>query len=152
MASECTLLYDEQDLLIQMEFIKWNNPQAAFYERVYHFLIDDLEQVNAYGLEGLKEKLHFKNSRDYRLETVLGMLDRYGVVEGDLENKNLAVCSELPHQLADQDYLDDKLKREQKKLYALVEYVKTEKCRKAFIHQYFGLPHGQECGACDRCE
>ena len=149
--SECTLLYDEDDLLIPMEFIKWNNPEARFYERVYQFLIEDMEQVNANELEGLKEKLLFKNKRDYRLETVLSIFDRYGVTEGSLEVKNLRACCELPEKFTDQEYLDDKLKREQKKLYALVQYVKTEKCRKAFIHDYFGLPHAQKCGACDEC-
>lgn len=149
--SDCTLLYDEQDLLIQMEFIRWNNPQAAFYERLYDFLREDIEQVNAYGVEGLKEKLHFKNKHDYRLETALGILDRYGVTEGSLEEKNLAVRGALPEQLSDDDFLKEKLLREQKKLYALVQYVKTEHCRKAFIHEYFGLPSETFCGACDRC-
>lgn len=149
--SDCTLLYDEQDLLIQMEFIRWNNPQAAFYARLYDFLREDLEQVNAYGVEGLKEKLHFKNKHDYRLETALGILDRYGVTEGSLEEKNLAVLDVLPEQLSDDDFLKEKLLREQKKLYALVQYVKTERCRKAFIHEYFGLPSEAFCGACDRC-
>ena len=139
--SDCLLLYDEQDLLIQMEFIKWNNPGAEYYERVYNFLIEEAEKINAYGLDGFKEKLHFKNRRDYRLETVLAMLDRYAVVEGDIERKNLAVAGPLPTNLSDQEYLDDKLKREQQKLYALVQYAKTEDDRKAFIHHYFGLPY-----------
>lgn len=149
--ADCTLLYDEQDLLIQMEFIRWNNPQARFYERLYDFLREDIEQVNAYGVEGLKEKLHFKNKHDYRLETALGILDRYGVTEGSLEEKNLVVRSDLSEQLTDEDFLNEKLLREQKKLYALVQYVKTENCRKAFIHEYFGLPSAKQCGACDRC-
>jgi ATP-dependent DNA helicase RecQ len=149
--STCTLLYDEQDLLIQMDFIKWNNPGAAFYERLYHFLIEDLEAVNALGLEGLKEKLHFKNRHDYRLETALGMLDRYDVTEGDLESKNLVVRSELPEALTDQEGLDGKLKFEQKQLYTMVQYAKAGGCRKAFIHEYFGLPHAEQCAACDRC-
>lgn len=149
--ADCILFYDDQDLLIQMEFMRWNNPAADFYERLYNFLVEDLEQVNAFGVEGLKEKLHFKNKHDYRLETALGMLDRYSVTEGSLEEKNLAVLGELPEALTNDDFLKDKLKREQKKLYALVQYVQTERCRKAFIHEYFGLPHEENCGACDRC-
>ncbi|MCA9734150.1 MAG: ATP-dependent DNA helicase RecQ [Deferribacteres bacterium] len=139
--SDCLLLYDEQDLLIQMEFIKWNNPDAAYYERVYHFLIEELEKINAFGIDEFKEKLHFKNRRDYRLETVLSMLDRYAVIEGSIETKNIVVQNELPSQLMDQTTLDAKLKREQQKLYSLVQYAKTEDDRKAFIHAYFGLPY-----------
>ncbi|KAA3619429.1 MAG: ATP-dependent DNA helicase RecQ [Calditrichaeota bacterium] len=139
--SDCLLLYDEQDLLIQMEFIKWNNPNAEYYERVYNFLLEELEKINAYGLEGFKEKLHFKSRRDFRLETVLSILDRYAVVEGNIESKNLTVEAALPDHLCDQKYLDAKLQREQHKLYALVQYAKTEDNRKAFIHEYFGLPY-----------
>ncbi len=139
--SDCLLLYDEQDLLIQMEFIKWNNPGAEFYERVYHFLIEEVEKINAFGLEGFKEKLHFKNRRDYRLETVLSMLDRYAVIEGDIESKDLVVLGELPTSLSNPDYFDAKLQREQQKLYSLVQYAKTTGNRKAFIHKYFGLPY-----------
>ncbi len=149
--SDCLLLYDEQDLLIQMDFLNWNNPGAAFYHRLYHFLLADAEQVNACGLEGLKEKLHFKNKHDFRLETALGMLERYGVTTGSLEGKDLAVIAELPEELTDQKELDRKLKREQRRLYALVQYARHPGCRKAFIHEYFGLSHAGTCGACDRC-
>ncbi len=149
--SECLLLYDEQDLLIQMDFLNWNNPSAAFYHRLYHFLLEDTAQVNAYGLEGLKEKLHFKNKHDYRLETALGMLERYGVITGSLEGKDLAVINELPEDLTDQEALEGKLKREQRRLYALVQYARHPGCRKAFLHEYFGLSHAETCGACDRC-
>ena len=151
LSATCILLYDEQDLLIQMDFMKWNNPGAGFYERLYHFLIEDIEAANALGLEGLKEKLHFKNRHDFRLETALGMLDRYGVTAGDLEARTLSVQSDLPETLTDQDYLESKLKREQKKLYTMVQYVRAEACRKAFIHEYFGVAHAETCGACDRC-
>ncbi|MEJ2053544.1 MAG: helicase-related protein [Calditrichaceae bacterium] len=113
--SICTLLYDEMDLNIQMEFMKWNNPNAEFYYRAYQLLNSDIERVNGEGMEYFKEQLTFKNRRDYRAETVLGILDRWGVTEGDIEHKNLKVISELPDELSDQEYLDVKLKNEQQK-------------------------------------
>ena len=136
----CHLLYDEQDLLIQMDFIKWNNPGADFYQRVYDILLDDLEKANALGIEWMKERLLFKNRTDFRLETALGMLDRFGVVSGSIEQKNLQIVDGLPDLLSDEDYLAEKLQREQKKLYTMVQYAKTTDNRKAFIHNYFGLP------------
>ncbi len=139
--STCALLYDEQDLLIQMEFIKWSNPDAEFYERVYQILSNAGDTINSHDMEWLKEQLHYKNRRDYRTETVLSMLDRYGVTEGELEKKNLRLLTDLPAQLQDQDFLDAKLERQQKKLYSLVQYTKCDGDRKAFIHQYFGLPY-----------
>lgn len=139
MPSQCTLLYDERDLLIQMNFIKWNNPDASYYDRVYHFLSSHREESNAYGLEYVKENLHFKDRNDFRLETVLGMLDRYGVTEGSLETKDILIQSELPEQLVSEKYLQEKIKREQQKLYAMVRYTKLENRHKEFINEYFGV-------------
>jgi len=150
--SNCTLLYDEMDLNIQMEFIKWNNPSAEFFHRAHNLLKGDIERVNGEGMEYFKEQLTYKNRRDYRAETVLGILDRWGVTEGDIEQKNLNLISDLPENLSDQIYLDKKQKNEQQKLYKMMLYAKLESCRKAFIHEYFGLDHGETCGACDNDE
>jgi ATP-dependent DNA helicase RecQ len=139
--SQCVLLYQESDLATQMEFMQWSNPDAEFYERVYDFLRHDIEQVSAFGLDWLRERLHHKSKHDRRLETSLSMLDRYGVIEGRLSPLEVEVADALPSALRDQARLDDKLLRDQKKLYALVQYVKHEGDRKAFIHEYFGLPY-----------
>jgi ATP-dependent DNA helicase RecQ len=140
--AECLLLYNESDLATQMEFMQWSNPDAEFYRRVYDYLLHDGEQVRAFGLEWLREKLHAKQKHDRRLETALSMLDRYGVVEGTLSPLNVKVVAELPEALADSRRLADKLLRDQKKLLALVQYVKCETGRKDFIHDYFGIPSG----------
>ena len=137
--SLCLLLYDEQDLNIHLEFMKWNNPSAEFYNRAHTLLRADLDRVNGEGIEYLKEQLTYKNRRDFRAETVLSIFDRYGVIEGDIEKKNIGVISEIPEKLTDQDYLDVKLRREQEKLYSMMLYAKLEEGRKDFIHQYFGL-------------
>ena len=63
------------------------------------------------------------------------------VIEGEWEPMTLEVIDKLPPQLVDQDRLDEKLKRDQQKLYALVQFVRHEGDRKAFIHDYFGLPY-----------
>ncbi len=147
--SACVLLYDEQDLNIQMEFIKWNNPSAEFYHRAYHLLLSDGERVNAEGLDYFKEQLTFKNRRDFRAETVLSILDRWAVVEGSLESKNLQVVRPLPQHLTEESFLEQKLKNEQMKLYKMMQYAKLDTCRKAFIHEYFGVEHPPVCGACD---
>ncbi len=138
--SICSLLYDEQDLNIQLEFMKWNNPAAGFYDRLYRLLQSDIGRANAEGMDFIKEQMTYKNSRDYRVETALGIFDRWGITEGEIEKKNLSIISEIPANLTDQDYLDGKLKREQKKLYSMMLYAKLETCRKVFIHEYFGLP------------
>jgi ATP-dependent DNA helicase RecQ len=147
--SECSLLYDEQDLNIQLQFIEWNNPGASYYDRLYRLLTDQLERINAEGIDFLREQMSFKNRSDFRLETALGILDRFGITEGNLESKNLAIVSDLAEELSSEENRSTKLKMEQEKLYQMVLYTKEETCRKAFIHRYFGLEYQDECGVCD---
>jgi ATP-dependent DNA helicase RecQ len=137
--SKCLLMYDERDLATQMEFMKWSNPDAEFYERVYDFLKNDLEQINAFGLEWLRERLHFKQKHDRRLETVLSMMDRWGVIEGTIEPMSLKGVGELPERLRERTQLAEKLKRDQQKLFSMLQYAKHEGDRKQFIHKYFGM-------------
>jgi ATP-dependent DNA helicase RecQ len=145
----CSLLYDEQDLNIQLEFLRWNNPAAGFYDRLYRILLSDIDRVNGEGSDFLREQLTYKNRHDFRLETALGILDRYAVTEGEIEKKSLKLMGELPEKLQDQTYLDEKMHKEQEKLYQMVMYTKEQTCRKKFIHEYFGLESENTCNACD---
>ena len=147
--SICSLLYDEQDLTIQFQFIKWNNPPANVYHRLYYLICTDIERINADGIEYLRKQISPKNKKDFRVDTAMGILDRYGVIEGGMEMKNLQLVSPLPSELEDQSYLEDKLRKEQTKLHQMVMYIKEEECRKAFIHKYFGLDFNGSCGVCD---
>ena len=137
--SDCALLYDENDLLTQMEFLRWSNPDAEFYERVYDLLVHNREQVNAFGLEWMRERLHAKQKHDRRLETTLGMLERYAVIEGTWDPMQVDVLTELAPQLKDATRLEAKLKRDQQKLLSLVQFVRHEGDRKEFLRDYFGI-------------
>ena len=139
--SECILLYDEHDLNTQMQFIAGSNPNAEFYQRVYELLARNSDQVGAFGIEWIEQKLYGKKANDSRLETVLAMLDRCGVLDRRQHNQQFVVQDELPSQLVDQQRLDAKLARDRRKLYTLVQYANHDGDRKAFIHDYFGLPY-----------
>lgn len=138
--ADCLLLYDEADLTTQMEFIRWSNPDADFYYRVYDLLAHDHERVTAFGLDWLREQLHAKQKHDHRLETVLGMLERYGVIAGTWDDESLQfeVMSSLPAELLDQERLSLKLRRDQEKLLALVQLIRHDGDRMDFIREYFG--------------
>ena len=90
---------------------------------------------------GWKKKIYGRKSHDFRLETVLTMLDRYGAIHRGDNNGGLKVIADLPTALTNQDRLDQKLQRDRQKLYTLVEYANCSEDRKAFIHNYFGLPY-----------
>jgi ATP-dependent DNA helicase RecQ len=144
--AQCTLLYDERDLTTQVEFQKWSNPDAELYQRLHDLLVHDRERVHAYGLDWVREQLHARGSHDHRLETALAMLDRYGVLSGSWETSDVEITDSLPDVLTDSAHLQEKLKRDQQKLYSLVQYVRCEGDRKEFLHAYFGLawPLGSE--------
>ena len=69
----------------------------------------------------IREKMSFKDRNDYRVETVLAMLNRYGVTEGSFEEKNIAVLGELPEALSEENQLKEKLMNDNKKLLSVVK-------------------------------
>ena len=148
--SLCVLLYSQDDLATQMEFVKWSNPNPRFYSHLYG-LLHDHEHANRMGLGYLREQLNYRNRRDFRLETALGMLDRYGVTEGSIEGRDLRIVAELADQLIDEEALTEKLRRDNMKLLSMVQYVRGEGCRRVHISDYFGFPGTNACGNCDSC-
>jgi len=135
--AECWLLYDQADLATQLEFLHWSNPDADFYVRLHSLLSHDLQSVNAFGIEWLREKLHAKQKHDHRLETALGMLERCGVFTGSLHPIDLRDVGELPNALCNSKRLTDKRAADQRKLLSLVQYVRTEQDRRQFLENYF---------------
>ncbi len=136
--SECLLLYDQRDLATQMEFILWSNPDADFYCRAYDLLLHEAESVRAFGYDWLHERLCDRQRHDRRLDTVLSMFARYGLIEDELDLANVAISAPLPPSLSSAEARTEKRLRDQKKLYALVQYTQAED-RRAFIHEYFGV-------------
>jgi ATP-dependent DNA helicase RecQ len=134
--ADCWLLYDQADLQTQIDFMRWSNPDGDYYVRLYDLLNHDADPVRSFGIEWLREKLAAKDRRDRRLETALGMLQRYGIIEDEEDLTSLNVIGDLPESLADPEIRLDKLRRDQRKLYAMVEYVRSPN-RRAFIEDYF---------------
>jgi ATP-dependent DNA helicase RecQ len=137
--SECLLLYDQRDLATQMEFIGWSNPDADFYCRVYDLLLNEAESIRAFGYDWLHERLCARQRHDRRLETVLAMFARYGLIEDEFDFAKLQIAGQLPASLASPEARNQKRLRDQKKLYAIVQYTQAPD-RRAFIHEYFGVP------------
>ncbi len=149
--SDCLLLYKQDDLYIQMDFIKWSNPDADFYSALYDLLRREISAVNSMGVDHLREQMNFKNRNDFRIETALGIFDRYGVTEGSVENKDLKITGEFPPELENETKLKEKLMSDNKKLLSMVNYFKTDQCRRVYISDYFGFQDEKPCGNCDNC-
>ncbi len=152
----CLLLYDQEDLAIQLEFLKWSNPEPRFVERLFELLVRDPEKVRGLGLEFLREQLLYKHRGDFRLETALRLFDRYGVFDEDRPPDDpfrLAEgVTEPPPELTDEDDFSAKLEYSQRQLAELVKYVRSDECLRVTIARYFGFDDEPRCGNCDVCD
>lgn len=172
-ASECTLLYDPDDLTIQMDFMKWANPDPGFYQALYRLLKNNSERVKQEGLDYLRSELNFYNSRDFRLETALNMLERWGAIEILDRERHFEVIGELPAECEDKTAYQTRLKKAQERLSGMMlwsqanwqkfsELLKINKsliafegvpeCRTQAVLWYFGVPSQNKCGKCDVCQ
>ena len=148
--SLCHLLYCQDDLLTQMEFVRWRNPNASFLRDTWDLLAKLKEGVNSFDYEHLQEHVVHRHRADHRLETALNLFDRHGVTAGDLDRGTLRLVQELPAQLRDEEYLARRERKSYMNLQSLVNFIRSENCRKEFIHDHFGVP-SEKCGNCDRC-
>lgn len=137
--SQCLLLYDQRDLATQMEFMKWSNPDADFYHRAYDLMLHEAESIRAFGIDWLHQRLCDRQRHDRRLDTVLAMFQRYGLIADEHDLSNLSIAAELPETLGDPEDRQAKLLRDQRKLYAMVEYVQASD-RQQFLRDYFMGP------------
>lgn len=136
--SRCLWLYDQADLMTQMQFIQWANPDANFYGSLMHVLTEHADRYQAYGMDWINQHLQRVSPHDHRLETAIAVLDRHGVVAGPRPPRCFDVIAELPDKLRDNDRLNEKTRRDQQRLYGMVELAKTPaEERQSFLNHYF---------------
>ena len=124
--------------MTQMQFINWANPDANFYSSLMHALTQHGDKCRAFGMEWINRHLQRVSPHDHRLETAIAMLDRYGVVAGPRPPECFEIIGKLPESLADDEFLGQKIRRSQERLYGMVELAKTlPDERQAFLNQYF---------------
>jgi ATP-dependent DNA helicase RecQ len=131
------LFYDPDDVSIQMDFLKWASPEPEFLFRVYQLIDKNLDQVRSGGLDYMRSQLLFYHQRDFRLETALNQLERYGFIEG--RDAKTWRCVERPNgELVDEQLHKKRLTQQQKKLLQMIELTKQED-PKTFIREYFSV-------------
>ncbi len=151
-SSRCELLYQESDLTIQTRFIDWANPDRSMLLAVLRTLQEWGSDLPHYDLQDLKDKVHARGGFDGRVETCLKWLEALGLIEGSFVDRDLRVLGELDPALIPASFTAEKKTADLKRLWSLVEYVRTQECRRRFLHRYFGLPEPPATsGACDRC-
>jgi len=135
--SLCRWLYDQADLMTQMQFIEWRNPDADYYGRLHHFLSERNEQCRSYGLEWLNDQLQRVSRHDHRLATAIAMLDRYGVIAGPRPPECFDCLRAIDPRFLDDRVLAAKKLRDQQRLYALVGLAREEHDRQRYLNRYF---------------
>lgn len=145
-------LYSEDDLMIQMDFLKWAYPEAEFIKKVYDLIETQPQVVAVQGFDFLREQMVFKNRKDFRVNAAVSILHRWGCLE---ENETPFGFKALQPPTAELFQKEDQalLKKEhQKKLLSLLRWIQnTEECRLVQIYSYFGFKDQMPCGHCDVC-
>ncbi len=135
--SLCLWLYDQADLMTQMQFIDWRNPDADYYGRLLYFLKERNEECRAFGLEWLNDQLQRLSRHDHRLATAIAMLDRFGVTGGPQPPECFDVIADVDHTFEDESFLAQKKLRDQQRLHSLVQFARHEGDRNQFLEDYF---------------
>ncbi len=149
--AQCHLLYDEDDVSIQTEFIKWSNPDPEFIKTVYYLVAAGGPHLAQEGVDYLRTKMNFYNRRDFRVETALNLLERFGSLERDSSKLGFRCISD-----PEGDYLDHEKHRQRwisqnQKLLEIVRFAQnSQDCRQQQILKYFGVA-SSGCGKCDVC-
>jgi len=152
--SFCEMLYFDEDVAIQQDFVKWANPTRAYLVGVFETLRAWGERIAVKDESDLKDELLIKSRHDNRLGICLRWLDVLGVTTGSFETRDLRVVRDLdPAELPDFVGSEEKLKDDLSGLLTMMQFAsRHERCRRQSIALHFGLdvPEG-ECGACDVC-
>ncbi len=149
--SECHLFYDMEDVSIQMEFIKWANPEPDFILKVYRLIESGGSGLANEGIEFLRSQMNFYNKRDFRVETAVNVLERWGCLRPDASRLGFSAVQEPSPEQLDPQAVASRLKVQNQKLLDMVRLAQMQQgCRMQEIYQYFGHT-ASVCGKCDLC-
>ena len=85
----------------------------------------------------MNERLQRVSRHDHRLDTAIAMLDRHGVIAGPRPPECFNVIAPLPQYFLDDEQLAQKKRRDQQRLYAMVQFAAETGDRKEFLNRYF---------------
>lgn len=146
------MLLDRDDLTIQEEFVKWANPDESVIEQVYRLVEKRDPDLDARGFDYLRGMINFHNKRDYRAESAVAMLERWGCLAAAKDLKFPFVAVNEPGQSEFASMKTDTRRRvSSQKLYQLGALLEMKSgCRQQEVLAYFGETI-EPCGVCDLC-
>jgi len=149
--SRCDFLFDEEDLHIQMEFIQWAYPEKSYMQQIYRLIETNKDRWQQEGFNYLREQISFKNKKDYRVESAVKILERWGCLEKTVDETSWTAVKEPTNEMFQNEDPKLLMKSQNLKLLEMLKYAKDkETCRQVKIYSYFGH-QGEVCGLCDVC-
>ena len=154
--SSCVLLYDDDDVATQEDFLEWANPDPGFISAVYNLIDRNLTRARQEGFDYLRTQMNFYNRRDFRVETAVGLLERWGSLEGR-QPRDWKPIQPPPEEFLDPSLYQKRIRGQKHKLYEMVSFAKltpekdADHCRMIDIGVYFGFESQVRCGKCELC-
>lgn len=152
--SWCELLYFEEDLAIQQNFIRWANPDLEYVVGVYETLRGWGERIQDRDLDDLRQELLLKERRDNRVSISLKWLEVLGITEGSFESHDLKIVRELnPTELPESVGSAGKHEHDLRALLGMAQFAReSEVSRRALLARHFDLPEEGTDFGCDNTE
>ncbi len=154
--AKAALFFEDDDVSIQKDFLDWASPDPGFVNAVYNLIERNPLRARQEGFDYLRTQMNFYNRRDFRVETAVGLLERWGAIEGRKPIEWKAI-SEPPQEYLDQALYQTRRTGQLRKLHEMVAFAKLspeadhELCRMTELEKYFGFKDGKRCGICDLC-
>lgn len=137
--SRCVLLYSQDDLAIQQQFVEWKNPPAPLLREI----VDVMRRSPHADVDADELKLDIvgKNRSDRRVEHGLITLEDMGVVEPTsvrVEPPRYRLVRELEESELDEGFLAEKKRRDLERLLSVVKMTRSGDVA-GDVNRYFGL-------------
>ena len=156
----CELLFNHADLKTQEFFFEGSNPGIGLIRSLYNLLV--LRSTPETGeLEMTADEMAQQLGRDVNPMAVgaaLSVLMHAGAItRSDVPGKNVK-STRLTDPSApfntlniDRERIEEKARRDHKKIEAMTRYAYSSCCRQKWILDYFGETDTEPCGCCDVC-
>ncbi len=135
--SRCVLLYNEEDLAIQQQFVEWMNPSADLLMQASHVL--ERSDHDHFDVDELREMIIHRNRGDRRAEYCMIALEKYGVIEPVAVEGHYRFVRALQDEEISPQELEAKKRRDLERLLDMVHLTQEEDIP-SFLRSYFDLP------------
>ncbi|MEM9167749.1 MAG: RecQ family ATP-dependent DNA helicase [Planctomycetota bacterium] len=150
--SVCELLYSQDDLAVQQQFIEWKNPSAELVAEVVRVMRDS--DHADFDADELRPLITGRDRGDRRVDHALIALADMGAVEPTsvrVEPPRYRLVREPEPGEIDAERTADKRRRDLERLLTVVEMIKSGN-PSASVAQYFDLPHHRHDPAPERTQ